>query len=247
MNICLGCQQPIEFHPTNGYQYYKDFCRKCRKNVLIEAGICNNCQLQPAVAGNQRCEQCIAVKRNSDNKRYQVYKLAAFLAYSKTDPPTCVCCGHGRVLTIDHLGNNGAEHRLKIGNGANTLYSWLRKNNYPPGFRTLCFNCNSGRVLSACPHAPDYKPPILDTRYKRYGKRIKFEVFEHYSEGVPKCKQCEETMIGFLTIDHINGGGKQHYSSLTKSLYKWLRAENYPEGFQVLCFNCNHEKHVNNA
>ncbi len=47
-------------------------------------------------------------------------------------------------LTIDHINNDGAAHRKEIGEGGTNFYRWLRKNNYPLGFRTLCWNCNCG-------------------------------------------------------------------------------------------------------
>lgn len=55
---------------------------------------------------------------------------------------TCRWCGQGDqdVLTVDHINDDGAEHRRKI-DGRKT-YSWLADNDYPPGFQVLCFNCN---------------------------------------------------------------------------------------------------------
>ncbi len=57
----------------------------------------------------------------------------------------CVCCGETYLefLTIDHINGNGCRDRLKNGGGGGSkTYKWLIKNNFPPGFRTLCFNCN---------------------------------------------------------------------------------------------------------
>ena len=68
--------------------------------------------------------------------------------YSNGDFPKCVSCGFKdvRALTIDHIFNNGAEERREImGNrlcAGTTFYRWLRKNDYPHGYQTLCFNCN---------------------------------------------------------------------------------------------------------
>ena len=57
-----------------------------------------------------------------------------------------------------------------------------------------------------------------------------------------KCACCGETRREFLTIDHIDGSGREHKREIGFSglqFYRWLRRNNYPEGFQVLCFNCN--------
>ena len=63
-----------------------------------------------------------------------------------------------------------------------------------------------------------------------------------------KCACCGETEWLFLTIDHINNDGAErrkteHGSGTT--FYRWLRNNDYPEDFQVLCYNCNLGKHRN--
>ena len=69
----------------------------------------------------------------------------------------CACCGESELdfLTIDHIYNDGNEHRKKfnIGPGKET-YRWLRRNDYPDGFQVLCFNCNLGKRINKgiCPH-----------------------------------------------------------------------------------------------
>lgn len=74
--------------------------------------------------------------------------------------------------------------------------------------------------------------------------KIKTEVFSYYSKGTPICNCCGINEIVFLTIDHINGGGRKHIKSIVEirggtNFYRWLRKNNYPDGFQVLCYNCN--------
>jgi hypothetical protein len=63
---------------------------------------------------------------------------------------TCRWCGQGDidVLTIDHINNDGAEHRkTRRAMTGNAMYSWLIKNDYPEGFQVLCFNCNVKKEL----------------------------------------------------------------------------------------------------
>lgn len=81
-------------------------------------------------------------------------------------------------------------------------------------------------------------------RDRQNQRRQKFElkksVIEHYGNI---CACCSESGIKFLTIDHINGEGNKHkrflYIKTGHRFYAWLRSNNYPSGFQVLCFNCN--------
>jgi len=58
-----------------------------------------------------------------------------------------------------------------------------------------------------------------------------------------KCACCGETRKEYLTIDHVDGNGNKQKREIgvagSNGLYRWLRQNNYPKGFQVLCFNCN--------
>jgi hypothetical protein len=68
----------------------------------------------------------------------------------------------------------------------------------------------------------------------------RFRVMEHYSGGEPKCECCGEDRLEFLCIDHVNGNGKQHRRELGhKRIVDWLEMNGFPEGFRVLCHNCN--------
>jgi len=47
-----------------------------------------------------------------------------------------------------------------------------------------------------------------------------------------------------LTLDHINDDGAEHRKKLKKSVYLWIIENNYPPGFQDLCWNHNIRKEV---
>ncbi len=57
----------------------------------------------------------------------------------------CVMCGESRLacLSIDHINGNGCQERKKFGgNGYGyKFYRYLKKNDYPKGYQTLCMNC----------------------------------------------------------------------------------------------------------
>lgn len=80
-------------------------------------------------------------------------------------------------------------------------------------------------------------------------KRNKLLIMQHYSKlDIPKCACCGETEIDFLSLDHINGGGNKHRKSLgIRSIYSWIIKNNFPDGFQVLCMNCQFGKQLNNG
>ncbi len=58
-----------------------------------------------------------------------------------------------------------------------------------------------------------------------------------------KCNCCGETNLVFLEIDHVNNDAKERVAKGEPrrggNLYKWLLRHELPEGFQVLCRNCN--------
>lgn len=76
---------------------------------------------------------------------------------------------------------------------------------------------------------------------RKYRKKLKIEVLNHYSNDSMKCACCGESFIEFLVLDHINGGGeaerKRYYSNT--HLYAHLRRNDYPKGYRILCWNCN--------
>jgi hypothetical protein len=59
----------------------------------------------------------------------------------------CACCGATENLVIDHIsgGGSGKRHRQEIGPGPEPIHAWLIRNNFPPGFQTLCAPCNQSK------------------------------------------------------------------------------------------------------
>lgn len=77
---------------------------------------------------------------------------------------------------------------------------------------------------------------------KRFHIERKLKVLKKYSGEHPECACCGENHVEFLGIDHIDGCGSEHLKELRNkkiTLYQWLIKSNFPEGFQVLCLNCN--------
>ncbi len=81
-------------------------------------------------------------------------RMEVFTHYSG-GTPRCACCSESHLvfLTIDHVNNDGAEHRRSgVASGSSTYY-WLRRNGYPTGFQVLCWNCQHAKAVGvACPH-----------------------------------------------------------------------------------------------
>lgn len=69
----------------------------------------------------------------------------------------------------------------------------------------------------------------------------KLKILTHYSNGTLSCACCGEDTYQFLTLDHINNNGNvDRKKGLTSNkIQVYLIKNNYPLGFQILCYNCN--------
>lgn len=90
--------------------------------------------------------------RANHRSHRQSLKASVFRAYGGF----CACCGEDdlRLLTLDHLRNDGAVERRQFGD-SQRIYARLKNENYPHGYQVLCFTCNAGRHIAGgtlCPH-----------------------------------------------------------------------------------------------
>lgn len=71
-----------------------------------------------------------------------------------------------------------------------------------------------------------------------YDRKLRQKAVDAYGG---KCTCCGETRFEFLCIDHVHGGGNEHRKTVQSGtpLLHWLQKRNYPDGFQLLCSNCN--------
>ena len=99
-----------------------------------------------------------AYKKNRDKilrrerARTRALKLEVLRHYGGPTPK-CACCGetHVEFLQIDHINNDGAAHRKRVGEGT-AMYRHLKRT-WPEGYRVLCANCNWSRgIFGYCPH-----------------------------------------------------------------------------------------------
>ena len=84
----------------------------------------------------------------------------------------------------------------------------------------------------------------LSVKRQRDKIDLKIDVFNAYGA---RCECCGEDHFEFLTIDHIQGGGRAHRKKIgngkncsSQQFYTWLKKEDYPkDDFRILCWNCN--------
>lgn len=104
----------------------------------------------------------------------------------------------------------------------------------PKGSTRIEYHCKK------CKRVRNTRDRKKNNAYQRgVNKRIRLEVLKHYSSGKLCCALCGERHKEFICIDHINGGGKKHRESLTGAYWSSFKRKGWPEGFRVLCYNCN--------
>ena len=146
LHRCTRCRQikplsefPPPYRNVSGQLIYRSYCKPCFlpiKRIYIATH-------KEAAKLNGR--------RTRNRRRDRILEVYG---------TTCACCGTSDkvFLSIDHINGDGMAHRKRLGYRASggPFYSWLVRNNFPPGFQTLCRNCNWAKhvlgSLDLCPH-----------------------------------------------------------------------------------------------
>ena len=87
--------------------------------------------------------------------------------------------------------------------------------------------------------------PDLVRKHAKDGRlRKRLRVLNHYGGLPPKCNCCGEGQIEFLVLDHIHNDGAEHRRSIQGDMFTWIINSGFPDGFQILCANCNTAKAI---
>jgi hypothetical protein len=144
---------------NNGYPSgYRVLCMNCNSTLGLR-GYCPHGILPSDMKfrfGQSQSYGAIYVRKHRQKLRHDV------LVHYSGGLPTCSCCGekHEEFLSIDHINDDGADHRrMGIKSGCET-YLWLVNNDFPAGFQVLCMNCNfaKGHNSGGCPHKKPVEP-----------------------------------------------------------------------------------------
>lgn len=141
--LCIPCKERCRLYAVTQRK------RRAREHkAKVDAGLCSFCYKATRTDGFKTCPPCRKRATQGARRRKEEVKQA----YGGE----CACCGETRsaFLTIDHMNNDGAEHRRKMrpgGRGCGGKIYTILKNE---GYRLLCWNCNSGRAVNGgtCPH-----------------------------------------------------------------------------------------------
>jgi len=153
----------------------------------------------------------------------------------------CKECGerHIEFLEMDHINGGGTKHRKT--EDIRSMYYYLRTNKFPEGYQVLCSNCNNKkeRLINReiVENGTKNQKQIYNHKFK-----LKLDIFSHYKTDNKikcSCPNCNVDDIDVLCVDHINGDGAEHRKIVGRNMYNWVKLNNYPDTFRLLCYNCN--------
>ena len=184
---------------------------KRHRKKMRDAGLCV-CGRQPRL-GKKLCEDCTT--RNQERFLYLRQSGLCVSCKAPTEANKTYCADCGSMMSTRHKERNAARKTegLCVECGAPA-----RPN------KTCCIECSEKQ----------------NSRAHQEREQLRLQAMTHYSEGKPICAwvQCTIDDLDLLTIDHMNNDGAKHRRMIGHgNICRWLRQNNYPPGFQVLCYN----------
>ena len=161
--ICYECKESKpatpEFFPRCGKRGLGTYCKPChvkrgakQKQKQFAADPERFRALWRKQQGESRAKYPERYKAKQRRSR-QKLRAEMVAAYGGK----CSCCGETNIefLTLEHINNDGAEHRASLGTGGgNKVWFDLKKRGWPKeGFTILCWNCHMATCHGhPCPH-----------------------------------------------------------------------------------------------
>lgn len=115
-----------------------------------------------------------------------------------------------------------------------------------PTTKSICEECREKQEMKR--KAPGYVPATRQRAMTRrtWRKKLRDEVILGYGG---KCACCGESKRAFLTLDHVNNDGSIERGKKKNrgiEVYRRAKQQGYPPDLQILCFNCNCGRALNN-
>lgn len=205
----------------NKQEKNKERVKKYRE-LWKSQGLCLRCA-KIKVEGKSFCEACS--KRINELKRERREK--------RIKRGLCSICGKSMPI-------EGSRHCQNCFDKVKKINEKRIRKNVSNG---MCRACGKDKPEDGKKHCQLCNVKALEKREK-----VRQKVFAYYGDS---CVCCGEHDPIFLCIDHINNDGKKHREvnnvKTGNMFYRWLVKNNFPSGFQVLCYNCNTAKSINNG
>jgi hypothetical protein len=153
MKFCMVCRspKPIGEFALSPYQHLKI------ASGVTEAKACSACRKIRAAERTAKRHEAhkdpavkipYLLKKRDYQRKFRALIVEAYGGH-------CVCCGETEMkfLQMDHVNNDGHDHRKQIGTTSGSLYRWALKNGFPPTLQVLCGSCHNAKSFyGGCPH-----------------------------------------------------------------------------------------------
>lgn len=224
---CVECRPEMAAALRKPKRPRKEHDKPCRN-----CGSCDACLGLTAAEGMKVCRQCNETK-----------PLSAFARRNDTGGyrNQCIKCRNGGQ---ELARCQGCDKQFSRYSETRTLCAACR-----PPVTKPCARCGTEFVGSMeqrryC--SPECRDATLNEQRKAAHRRMRMTALRAYGGDTPACTCCNETVLQFLALDHIDGGGHaQRQETGGGGFYSWLKRHNYPAGFRILCHNCNFGRQIN--
>jgi hypothetical protein len=176
---CAACGDTFRYSGVGAIPKYCDEHRRAQVGVNEPGRVCVDCKtwkpgedFYKAASGGfwPYCKVCSKVRNRAqyERRREDPEWVAANLEAIRREKMgikvtviegyggKCACCGEAEpmFLTLDHVNNDGAEHRRTTGlKTGMTTWRYAKREGFPDIFQLLCWNCNSSKgAYGFCPH-----------------------------------------------------------------------------------------------
>lgn len=224
--VCTGCGKVPPRLPSKQCQDCLDkqkardpLAARTRKKLLRErrkaGGLCVFCG-SIAVVGKIDCARCHALALNSSKKSKDKCRSLSL----------CTRCGKDVTYQKYRICQECRRKEL-----ARRRLAYLEQG--------LCKTCGKNPIRTPETTLCQLCVDRLKSNHKMRKSRLRREIVDHYGAC---CACCGETQYEFLTIDHVNNDGAVHKRVVgrdTYSVLRWIKANDFPNSIQILCYNCN--------
>jgi hypothetical protein len=150
-------------HPNYGkeqYQKHKDARKEYYESNKDTINTKKKARFQHRYATDQEYRTQMNTRCNDWRKQKLKKQRLQVINHYSNGTMKCCCCGEDTIelLNVHHINGDGKAHRKAV--GSSNICNDIIKQDYPPVFEILCYNCNIGTSqYGVCPHKKD-KPRL---------------------------------------------------------------------------------------
>ena len=196
----------------------------------IRLGLCGRCGKDKGQAETANCNRCI--------------DTVAQIRKSRRESGICTYCKEPSMAGFRYCkSHNKAEQRRRkkrLEDDALTIRSYTKAFLNRRASAGVCLRCESNELATKRYCAICTKIKSIASRKQK--ARMRKRAIDGYGG---RCACCNESTLQFLVIDHKHNDGafeRRVYGLIGDKIYAYIVRNNFPDKYQVLCYNCNNAR-----